>query len=513
MKLAGPMLKIQRGVFPQANDPQFEAMQRALGHVHGGELGSIANSVTTCIFCGMCNGVAPEAKATPWESAMPRGRVQLAKAVIEGRAVLSPRVHRNVAWTALEHAPDAVCPVAIPIQRATDLLLAACVKQFGPLPEQAGLAEQFAGKDRNKWVNVGFDPVSTTMFLADDVAAFEANDVAQSAAVALMNGGYPVAHMGKDDGGSAAVLFETGQRAAGEAAVAPLLEKLAKKNVRTIVTPDANGARAISLDWPLVGKAHDVAVPEVLHTSTIIADLIRTKKLEVDADKKLAKKVVVHAPEGLTTAQRLAVHDIAKAVAGTVLACDHQECGQGRALKLLDDALAASMSERCLKAAITAGAEVIVTMSPGCYQTLRTAAKKAKAGVEIMDLHVVLAQTMKASGGAAMAAPVAASAEPQKPVEPEIPADHFRVEFAKEGVILAVHKNQNILAAGAEAGLDLPSSCKAGSCDTCSARWEGSPPDQSAGSALNAEQQKTYVLTCIARPRGPVKIWSDERPK
>jgi len=111
-----------------------------------------------------------------------------------------------------------------------------------------------------------------------------------------------------------------------------------------------------------------------------------------------------------------------------------------------------------------------------------------------------------------MAAPTA-SAEPQKPVEPEIPPDHFRVEFVKEGVVVAVHKNQNILAAGADAGLDLPSSCKAGSCDTCSARYEGSPPDQSAGSALSADQQKTFVLTCIARPRGPVKIWSDERPK
>ena len=59
----------------------------------------------TGIFCGMCNAVAPEAKGNPWESAMPRGRVQLAKAVIEGRATLSPRIHRNVARTALEHNP------------------------------------------------------------------------------------------------------------------------------------------------------------------------------------------------------------------------------------------------------------------------------------------------------------------------------------------------------------------------------------------------------------------------
>ena len=513
LKLASPMLKMQRGVLTHAADPQFSAMQRALGRVHSGELGSLATETTTCIFCAMCNAAAPEARSAPWESAMPRGRVQLAKAVIDGRATLSPRVHRNVAWTALEHGPDAVCPVAIPIQRVTDLLLAACVEQFGPLPEQAKLAETYAGKDRGKWVNVGFDPVSTTMFLADDVAAFEANDVAQAAALALLNAGYPVGHMGKDDGPSGAALFETGQRAAADAAVAPLLEKLAKRNARVVITPDANAWRAMTHDWPLVGKANEVAVPEALHTSTVLADLLKGKKLEIDGEKRLAKKVVVHAPEGLTQVQRNAVAELAKAVAVTVLPCEHAECGHGRALKLLDEGLAQRMAEGCLKGAIAAGAEVLVTMSPGCYQTLKTAAKKAKAGIEVMDLHVVLAASMKATGGAAMAAPVAASAEPQKPVEPEIPADHFRVEFVKEGVVLAVHKNQNLLQAGADAGLDLPSSCKAGSCDTCSARYEGPAPDQSAGSALNAEQQKTFVLTCIARPRGPVKIWSDERPK
>ncbi|HVM45452.1 MAG TPA: FAD-binding protein [Candidatus Thermoplasmatota archaeon] len=513
MKLAGPMLKMQRGILAHSPDPQFAAMQRALGRVHAGDLGSLATEVTTCIFCGMCNAAAPEARTQPWESAQPRGRVQLAKAVIEGRATLSPRVHRNVAWTALEHGPDAICPTAIPIQRVTDLLLAACVQQFGPLPEQAGLAEQYAGKERSKWVNVGFDPVSTTMFLADDVAAFEANEVAQSAAVALMNAGYPVGHMGKDDGPSGAALFETGQRKAADALVAPFLEKLAKRGARAIVTPDANAARAIALDWPLVGKANEVAVPEALHTTTVLADLLKAKKLEVDGEKKLAKKVVFHAPEGLSTAQRAAALEVAKAVSGTLVDCEHHECGHGRALKLLDDSLAQRLAEGCIKGAMAAGAEIILTASPGCYQTLRSAAKKAKAGVEIVDVHVALAQSMKSSGGAvAMVAPTA-SAEPQKPVEPEIPPDHFRVEFVKEGVVVAVHKNQNILAAGADAGLDLPSSCKAGSCDTCSARYEGSPPDQTAGSALNADQQKTYVLTCIARPRGPVKIWSDERPK
>lgn len=520
LRLASPILKAQRGVFEYAQDPQWAAVQRAMGRVQGGDLGVMATPVTTCIFCAMCNAVAPENKTNPWESALPRGRVQLAKAVIEGRATITPRTQRNVAWTALEYNPDAICPAQIPIQRVTDLLLGAAVHNNGALPEHAALAENYAAhgnamgkpKDgRNKWVTLGFDAVSDTIYLADDIAAYDANDIAQSAAIVLQGAGYPVGHLGKADGGSAAVLFETGQRAAAEAAVVPLLEALAKKGAARVVTPDANGVRVMLLDWPIIGRANDVAVPEILHTSTVMADLLKTKKLELDDTKKLAKKVVVHAPEALTAAQRAAVMDLAKATGATIIDAAHSECGHGRGLDKLDAALAQRMAEECLKNAMTAGAQAIVTMSPGCTTTLRNAAKKAKATVEILDLHVVLAQSMKTSGGGAAAA-VVVEEKPAEIVEPTIGPDQFRVEFVKEGVVLAVGKNQTILEAGEAQGMELPSSCRAGSCDTCSAKYEGSPADQSSGAALSADQQKTFVLTCIAKPRGPIKIWSDERP-
>jgi ferredoxin len=171
------------------------------------------------------------------------------------------------------------------------------------------------------------------------------------------------------------------------------------------------------------------------------------------------------------------------------------------------------IAEAALRAAVNAGAQAIVTANPGCAQVLRTAAKKAKVQIEVADLVTLVAQSMKVREGGGAVAVTVAPAEPEKPAEPEIPPEHFRVEFVKEKVVLAVHKNQTILEAGEEAGLELPSSCRAGSCDTCSARWEGAPADQSIGVALTAEQQKSFVLTCIAKPRGAIKIWANERPK
>src|SRR5438874_9839221 len=42
-----------------------------------------------------------------------------------------------------------------------------------------------------------------SLFVADDAAAYDANDIAQSAALALANAGYPTGHMGKADAGTA----------------------------------------------------------------------------------------------------------------------------------------------------------------------------------------------------------------------------------------------------------------------------------------------------------------------
>ena len=87
----------------------------------------------------------------------------------------------------------------------------------------------------------------------------------------------------------------------------------------------------------------------------------------------------------------------------------------------------------------------------------------------------------------------------------------FKVKLTnpEEGldVVLECKDGENILDAAEKAGVDIPYSCRGGSCSSCAGKIRKGELDQSEQMFLTDDQiEEGFVLTCIAVPKSDCDI-------
>ncbi len=175
------------------------------------------------------------------------------------------------------------------------------------------------------------------------------------------------------------------------------IDKMKELGVKTIVTT----CPGCYLAWKEEYKKFDENLPfEILHSTEIIADLIKEGKIQIEKDYK--KKVVFQDPCDLGRHSGVfdAPRDILKSIPGLELIELEREkfdaycCGGGGLCKATYPEVASSISTTVAGTYKDNGAQEIITACPACFDNLINGIENIE-NIDVVDIHNLLIDLLK----------------------------------------------------------------------------------------------------------------------
>lgn len=375
------------------------------------------NELMKCILCGICRkayfakiksfGVCPTLEQGGFESYGPRGKILIAKAVLDGQLGYSEKlVKRLYEGCLLCGNCKVICPLGVDTISIFKAMRQDIVRMgLGPVEPlkmvDTNVNEKFNvfGEDpakRSLWAeDLDLPKEGETFYFGGCYDSYRFPETAKATIKILNKAGFEVAYLYDDEWCCGAPQIADGSITITEKMLKHNVELLKARGAKRVITSCGGCFHALKTEYKEILGYQPF---EVFHISEIILKLIKNGKLSLNPDAK--RKVTYHDPchlgryEGIYDPPREIIKNITREKFVEMLRNREHAwcCGGGTTVYAAFPEVSAKIAAMRVEEAKNAGAEIIVTACPLCVSVLKPAAYKEN--IEVYDLPVFIAKEM-----------------------------------------------------------------------------------------------------------------------
>lgn len=353
--------------------------------------------------------ICPLREKLGFESSYARGRIAIARAILEGELTYDPalieRIYCTLCGNCMVH-----CPLEIKTVEVFKALRADIINSGQKLPANIEAVisnikhyhDAFMSLTRRAW------PVQEKTATAESVELlYFAGCVAKNKFPSIIRASIKILEamdvnftvLRENEWCCGNPLFNYGELSLAMEVAKHNVEKIKELGVKKIVVSCAGCYKTMKKEYPkILGKVDF----EVVHISELINDAIKAGKLTFTAEQgqKIAKKIIAyHDPcelgrlSGLYNPPR----DVIKCIPNIkfIEFPRNKEnswcCGAGGGFKAFNPKLAVDIAKDRVEEALDVGANTIVSCCPTCKWNITDAVRRNKVGIEVLDLSELVA--------------------------------------------------------------------------------------------------------------------------
>ena len=373
-----------------------------------------AEMIYACGRCEFCRGFdfnerCPEIFTQKWESSTARGRMLIARALLEGNLEYTEDLAERIFGCFLCGRCKEECKKAaqIDIIEITKAMRADFVDHGVKIPEAGIEMASLATEKGNifgdspafhaKWAEgLEFRKGSGILFYPGCLASHRFKEKTKILVQLLQAAGYDLDFLGDEQSCCGTPLWITGNMAEAKKMVSAQLKKMQDRGVREIITPCPSCFRAFDEEYPRILGIEKMPI-KVRHTSEVLEEIIEKKMIKLKHEVK--KRVTYHDPceigryRGIYNPPR----KVLRAIPGLeFVEMSRKEaesfcCGGGGGVKLMYPDYSQAVSRERLNDVLATGSEIVSTICPACEMNLTHATYEADAAIRVLDVAELVA--------------------------------------------------------------------------------------------------------------------------